>query len=176
MCFGEHLSSAGVWCWTEILSCVRDWGKKKKAKFFPACVSDEATKPCFISALGKIFALISSKQAHFYASPTRPQRCDPRFCLLQVQKHKLKCDTETFTHTHTHTPILLPSKASQTPLRQTGCSHNIKSTAGCSIKHRCMRFLTDKRRSLRVCVCASRSSRSWSRQCKRFPAFLWGAE
>lgn len=75
------------------------WLRQKK-KFFPACVSDEATKPCFISALGKIFALISSKQAHFYASPTRPQRCDPRFCLLQVQKHKLRCDTETFPQTH----------------------------------------------------------------------------
>lgn len=81
---------------------------KKKAKFLPAYVSDKATKPCFISALGKIFALISSKQAHFYAWPSRPGRrvrqhqklnVDPRFCLFTHIHIQSSTSIRTFSDT-----------------------------------------------------------------------------
>lgn len=90
---------------------LRMWLRRKK--FLPACVSDEAAKPCFISALGKIFALISSKQARFF-TPRQPDRDaaipDPVYYGFK-STHTPTPRRDTDIHTHTHTPILLPSKA-----------------------------------------------------------------
>lgn len=106
MCFREHLSSEGAWCWTEILLCM--W-LRQKAEFLPACVSAEPTKPCFISTLGKIFALISSKtgsllrlanQSRTLRSPASETERWSQILSITGFKSTYSDVIQTFTHSH----------------------------------------------------------------------------
>lgn len=57
-----------------------------EAEFLPARVLDEATESCFISALGKIFALIC-RQTESRSSDNRDR------CAFYRVRHKTRCET-----------------------------------------------------------------------------------
>lgn len=172
MCSQEHLSSEGAWCWTEILFCACPYSKKRnsclcvrwnhKALFYFCTWQNICIN---ISKTGPFLRLASVKSGFWSQIPS-----------VRVWKAHNRTWCRGAHGSHAHAP---PSKLSQTSLRQTGCSRNTKTAVlftGCGINTVKNRAWERERTSRISKTEPPRRSRSWSRQCKQFPAFLWRAK
>lgn len=102
MHFQKHLSSVRLWCLTDVLSRACDWDKKNK--FIPTCLSDEATKLCFISALGQLFCINIFKTGSLL-TPRYPDQSaaipDSVCCRFKsVRADVIQRNKHTHLHTH----------------------------------------------------------------------------
>ena len=133
----------------------------KKDEFLPICVSDEATKPCFISALGKIFAFNIPKTGSLLrlANQNRIAAIPDSVCygFKKTKKTNKKPPNSDMMQRHSHTPILHP-------VREIGHSWHTKAVL---VHHKTQMQAKRKARNSRTePVGISRSPRSPSRQCK----------
>lgn len=149
MCFREHLSSAGVWCWTEILFLCMWPG------WIPSCLCVRWSHKALFYFWTWQNICINIFKNRLTFTPCQP---DHGAAFASIRKRTLIPDsvyhgfksTQTW-YRDTHNPVLPLFKASQTSLRQTGCSHNTRAT-GLLIGWNSNVYLHMQNKGVYVCV------------------------